>query len=249
MEQRKWYIYIAGTGRKAIGEWQWIEVTFSPTGPTINASLVFGDMATNESGWFDDAILDGCVANLLYDKTPPSGTLQINRGLTTSTTSNTVLLNINATDNCQLDQMAISETEDFSNPAWEKYSSTRTWALSNGSGKKTIYIKLKDAAGNISDVITSDINYYYIKQLGDYSFTVPVDTDFTIIVPYEIEGQWFYGTETTPKVTAVKSTGYSTITGKFSSTGFKEADINGTTLTFYAVPKPTVANTPKVRFY
>jgi hypothetical protein len=37
------------------------------------------------------------------------------------------------------------------------YSTTTPWPLSNGDGKKTIYVKFRDAAGNISPTYSSSI--------------------------------------------------------------------------------------------
>ncbi|MCG2796489.1 MAG: hypothetical protein L6427_11635, partial [Actinomycetia bacterium] len=81
------------------------------------------------------------------DKTVPTGSVTVNGGAT-STTNKTVTLDITASDSggSGLMGMMVSERSDFTGAYWEPYGSTRPWTLSDGAGKKTIYVKFGDRA-------------------------------------------------------------------------------------------------------
>jgi parallel beta-helix repeat protein len=95
------------------------------------------------------------------DKTPPTGSLTINDG-TDSTTSTTVTLRITANDPLS----GVAEMR-FSNDGrtwsdWESFQSTRSWDLTRfgGSsllGPKTVYAQLRDRAGNVSQTFSATI--------------------------------------------------------------------------------------------
>ncbi len=83
------------------------------------------------------------------DTVSPTGTISINAGAaTTSTLSAT--LTLTATDNIGVTQMMISNDSGFAGGSWESYAASKTWTLTSGDGAKTVYVKFKDAAGNIS---------------------------------------------------------------------------------------------------
>lgn len=94
------------------------------------------------------------------DRTPPTGTIKINNGAS-STNSINVTLNLSAKDTgLGVSQMKFSNN----NRTWttpEPYAATKSWTLSPGSGTKKVYVKYKDNAGNWS---------------GAYSDTIILDT-------------------------------------------------------------------------
>ncbi len=99
--------------------------------------------------------------NTTPEEKAPTGTLEINDGATT-TTSTDVTLDISARDEggAGLKDMMISNTPDFRSAEWERYRSKVPWALSSGTpGERTVYIKLRDRSmpGNVSPVIESSI--------------------------------------------------------------------------------------------
>lgn len=56
------------------------------------------------------------------------------------------------------DQMAISNTSDFMNASWEKYSATKKWTLKPTKGKKTVYIMFRDSStGKTTEVVKGSI--------------------------------------------------------------------------------------------
>lgn len=86
----------------------------------------------------------------------PSGSIIVNGGQI-STSSINVTLNLTATD---LEGEAIEMR--FSNDgitwsSWESKISTKSWTLSHGEGSKTVYMQLKDTAGNISNTFSDTI--------------------------------------------------------------------------------------------
>lgn len=93
-------------------------------------------------------------AAYVIDRTPPSGTLTINNGAA-YTNNTTVTLDITASD------ASPDLTMEFSNDAVtysaaQPVSSTVSWTLSSEEGKKTVYMKVKDKAGNYQ-IIQKDI--------------------------------------------------------------------------------------------
>ena len=53
--------------------------------------------------------------------------------------------------------MQISETNDFTNAKWVSFAETYSWTLSVGNGKRSIYVRFKDALGNTSDPVSDTI--------------------------------------------------------------------------------------------
>ncbi len=98
---------------------------------------------------------------------PIAGSFLVNAGAAT-TSSLTVTLTLSATDNIAVTQMLISNNDGFAGASWENYATTKSWTLTSGDGVKTVYVKFKDAAGNVS-VTTSD--------------TITVSGSGTVVVP------------------------------------------------------------------
>lgn len=90
--------------------------------------------------------------SLLSDTTAPTGSVSINGGAA-STTSPSTTLTIAATDDIDDTstlQMQVSNASDFSGASWEAYNTSKAWTLSSGTGTKTVYVRFKDSAGNVS---------------------------------------------------------------------------------------------------
>jgi WD40 repeat protein len=95
------------------------------------------------------------------DKTPPTGSLTINDGAAT-TSSTRVTLKIQANDPLS----GVAEMR-FSNDGrtwsdWEGFQSTRSWDLtrfggSSSDGLKTVYAQVRDRAGNVSQTFSATI--------------------------------------------------------------------------------------------
>jgi hypothetical protein len=112
------------------------------------------------------------VTVAVVDNTPPSGVLTINDGVA-ETSSQSVLLMIEAEDLSGVKAMKISNTNDFTAASQFAFSTRMSWNLSAGSGLKTVYLWLQDAAGNwtpasspISDTIGLGLVYPTISNIS-----------------------------------------------------------------------------------
>ncbi len=86
------------------------------------------------------------------DDTPPTGSVSINNGDAYSK-SGDVMLTLTTGDATQM-----RFTNDQSSwGTWEGVALTKQWTLAAGDGAKTVYMQLKDNAGNISVPFTSNI--------------------------------------------------------------------------------------------
>jgi WD40 repeat protein len=110
------------------------------------------------------------------DKTPPTGSLTINDGAAT-TSSTRVTLKIQANDNLS----GVAEMR-FSNDGrtwsdWESFQSTRSWDLtrfggSSPYGLKTVYAQLRDRAGNVSQTFSATIRFIFTGTLSGHTLGV-----------------------------------------------------------------------------
>jgi hypothetical protein len=106
----------------------------------------FRDKAGNESSVAKDEII-------LDRSKPEPGTLSINKGQDV-TNNPSVTLSLQSPD---ARQMMISSNDAFMGVLWERYEPVKNFVLQGQDGEKVIYAKFKDAAGNISDIISSSI--------------------------------------------------------------------------------------------
>lgn len=114
-----------------------------------SVSVKFKDGAGNEA----EPVAD----NIIMDRKPPSdNTIVINNSEEVTTNiDRQVLLRIRAREAVK---MMIANTPDFSAERWRGYSELNLlWQLSNPDGKKTIYAKFMDEAGNETTVSSDDI--------------------------------------------------------------------------------------------
>ncbi|WP_419876009.1 Ig-like domain-containing protein [Candidatus Pristimantibacillus sp. PTI5] len=101
------------------------------------------------------------VSSLIPDTTAPTGTVTINESAAATNAENVMLTTTSS------DGAGISGTEmRFSNDgviwsSWETAAASRSWTLQSGDGLKTVFMQLRDGAGNatansFSDTITLD---------------------------------------------------------------------------------------------
>ena len=93
------------------------------------------------------------------DRTPPNQIfLKINDG-EKSTGKTKVTLSVLATDALSdLGSVCFSNDGIFYS-GWEPFTNTKDWNLSKDQGGKTVYIKVKDKAGNVADPVMATIKY------------------------------------------------------------------------------------------
>jgi ELWxxDGT repeat protein len=99
------------------------------------------------------------------DKTPPVGGVSINSDdLYTKTTQ--VTLDIIGNDPAfGVTEMVICNNSQFTGCTWETYKTSKNWTLPSGEGIKTVYIKFKDGAGNISSTYSDSITYHTLSLI------------------------------------------------------------------------------------
>ncbi|WP_431026888.1 S-layer homology domain-containing protein [Lysinibacillus sp. LZ02] len=104
------------------------------------------DAASNTSSFSNSIILD---------QTPPTGTLAINNGASSTNTEN-VTLSLTGIDANGPIEMRFSN-DNVTWGGWEPFASTKPYTLLSGEGTKTVYMQLKDVAGNSSSAYSATI--------------------------------------------------------------------------------------------
>lgn len=80
-------------------------------------------------------------------------------------------LYINAVDgNSGVAAMQVSEDPNFINAVWEPYSALKPWVPQGGDGVKTLYVRFRDAAGNISEMTSASFALDTEGPLGGLGF-------------------------------------------------------------------------------
>lgn len=107
------------------------------------------------------------------DTTSPTdaGILINNRESFTQTPNITLTLQVsdNVSDAANIEMM-ISNDADFSEtPTWEPFAASKSWTLTSGDGKKTVYVKFRDADGNETAAVSDTINLYETTTLISFS--------------------------------------------------------------------------------
>jgi len=140
------------------GSWQAYETSrgWTFTGGDAASKTVyvdFRDGAGNER-------MDAAVDSIGLDTQDPSiDTFEINGGAGTTTVTS-VTLTISASDDAPssgLSEMKIWNDGESEPPGWQSYATSRSWTLRDVPGSRTVYMKVRDTAGNTdsdSDSIT-----------------------------------------------------------------------------------------------
>ena len=156
------------------GSWQdyipYFSLTLASEG-LHTVSYCFRDMAHNK-------VCSSLSENLLVfrDTQKPSNlSAKINNG-NSFTNSYPVNIKASASDNGIISEIIISEDPSFAGAEWENYRNPVRFVLSGENGPKKVYVKVKDAAGNESDVASAEI-ILDTQPPGIYS--VNVDNNYT----------------------------------------------------------------------
>ncbi|MDW7691753.1 hypothetical protein R9C00_16590 [Flammeovirgaceae bacterium SG7u.111] len=94
------------------------------------------------------------VSVLLDRKAPEGNDFTINKGAEFTNSANVEL----SLESIGAHEMVISNTGLFAIPEkWEPFKKTRKWNLNHLEGKKTVFVKFRDRAGNVTEVLTQSI--------------------------------------------------------------------------------------------
>ena len=133
------------------------------TSPKSYSSLSQGDhnfrvRAIDKAGDFDAT---AASRNWFVDTVVPKGTISINGGAA-STASRSVTLSLSASDSPPASGVASMRFRNGGTTNWSSwfdYSTSKSWTLSAGAGTKTVYVKYRDRAGNISAAASDTIRF------------------------------------------------------------------------------------------
>lgn len=124
------------------------------------------------------------VAGFKYDIVHPEiKSAAIKEGTNTNKKEIHILTSVNKADSIQ-----ISENPSFAEGGWIKYSNNIPFVLSSASSQKQVYIRTRDANGNISKTSTLKTNLDLSKpKVISYKYPDPVtlDAEFTISFTFD----------------------------------------------------------------
>jgi streptogramin lyase len=99
------------------------------------------------------------VSFRVADDVPPTGSITIDNNAQ-YTNNRTVNLRLSASDNSGVVSQMQFSNDNVNYSSWETYATTSQWQLTAGDGRKTVYVRFRDGAGNQStarsDSITLD---------------------------------------------------------------------------------------------
>jgi peptidoglycan/xylan/chitin deacetylase (PgdA/CDA1 family) len=185
---------------------------------------------------------------------PTVDSFSINNGAA-ATTSQDVTLN-NACTGDPTHYMA-SESSDFSGASWQDYSAAPNFTLSSGYGTKTVYFKVKNAAGE-SGVVSDTINYKmpnpvvtsFMINNGALNTTNQIvtlnntctesPTRYMASESPTFEGAVWKAYSTAPSFTLSSGYGTKTVYFKVKNSGGQSAVVSDTIN--YKMPKPVVTS-------
>ncbi|MDQ8736047.1 S-layer homology domain-containing protein [Paenibacillus sp. LHD-38] len=119
------------------------------SGTTISAAGAYVLVVTDELG-------HAATVSFEIDKTAPTGSLSIENGKS-YVKDKAVALKI-AFEDIHAVQMRFSNNgSDWDDGDWAAADVTKSWSLTDGGGEKTVYLQLRDAAGNTNEYIDTII--------------------------------------------------------------------------------------------
>ena len=140
---------------------------FSREGLPLAPGEAVTALATDSSG--NSSEFSKCVTVL--DRTPPEGSLAINNGAP-QTARSEVKLYLDAYDKATPKarmKMMISNKKSFPGASWEAFTEKKDWELVPGLGKRTVYVKYRDEAGNVSPTYSDKIEVVEEEEEPDIS--------------------------------------------------------------------------------
>jgi hypothetical protein len=169
---------------------------------SYDTNFLIGKMGASESYFFNGSIDEVAIYNRALsaaeikaqydavitpaDTTPPTGSISINGGAA-YTNNTSITLTLSASDNASgVSKIMVSNDPGFSGASWENYASTKAWTLSSGDGTKTVYVKYKDAAENVSIVYSANITLDTISPV--IAITLPADNSYTKVASGNLTG-------------------------------------------------------------
>ena len=136
-----------GTWHGATGTTSW---SYTWTLPAADGRFSIKSRATDFVGHVE---VPGVGIEVAVDNAAPVGTVTIDAGAE-YTRERSVNLTITASDTNGISQMAVSNNGSMGE--WEAFAVSKSWALSEGDGVKTVSVWFKDGLGNVSATPVTD---------------------------------------------------------------------------------------------
>ncbi|MDR2428520.1 MAG: hypothetical protein LBD62_01785 [Candidatus Margulisbacteria bacterium] len=134
----------------ATAKWVSVNTTLAWTLPSGDGTKMISVEYRNQAG---NVTWNGAGDSIELDTTAPAGSLEINEG---ETATDNAVFKLKLTASADTVSMNINETDAWS--IWQNYSIQTSYALlDTATGNKTVYVWLKDRAGNISATISAGI--------------------------------------------------------------------------------------------
>ncbi|MET3697095.1 Ig-like domain repeat protein [Bacillus oleivorans] len=157
-----------------------LTISFNEGTATLNdVSFTSGGTVSAEGNYtlkVTDSAGNETTVEFVIDKTAPTGTFTLNNH-DMETLLTTVDIQITSTDTGvgELEMRFSNDTTTWSE--WEPAAASKTWELDDTSyGEKTVYMEIKDGAGNITQ-LTDTIVYKSVPVLQDDTIEFDEDTD------------------------------------------------------------------------
>ncbi|MGG4454578.1 Ig-like domain-containing protein [Brevibacillus porteri] len=141
-----------------------VTISFNEGTALLNGNPFTSGSVVTVEGSYELVVTDDAqnrtTIRFTLDKTPPTGTLSIDNGAEFAKTED-VTLHLTSQGNTDDIEMLVSNADDNAG-TWERFTESKAWKLADGStnGTKTVYVKLRDQAGNVtklSDTIELDV--------------------------------------------------------------------------------------------
>lgn len=129
------------------GQWEDFSESTVVSAPAGLVSIQVMDAAGNVS--------QVATASIIVDQSAPTGTIAIDGGAAV-TNSLQAILAVTASEECD---MSLSDNGTIWT-VWEKFSPSKNWTLESGTqGTKSVFVRFRDAAGNVSQPAVAHITY------------------------------------------------------------------------------------------
>lgn len=130
------------------------KVSYAPQIPLSEGDIIVSFDVQDKAG--NDGV--PFIWSFVVDTVGPTGSILINNG---ELVSPSVYVNLNLTTEdatTEVTQMMLSNDSTFSGAVWERFvTQKKDWTLIPINGKRSVYVKFKDEAGNESPVFSDDI--------------------------------------------------------------------------------------------
>ncbi len=156
-----------------------VTLSFNEGVATLNGTSVTSPYMVTDEGDYTLIVTDDVgnttTVSFKIDRTPPDGEVTINNGIQwTNNVNVTLRLSGLSSDTHQL-QITNNPADFNDHGGWLPIAATISWTLTPGDGEKTVYVRFKDRAGNISGIVRDSITLLTAAPTG----TVTIDNGAT----------------------------------------------------------------------